>query len=312
MSTKTTMAEMETVSGANAESVAGDVVPLGTLNEESSLEGPPSINTGDFEWDVGEVVELMPPDAASPFERIIEESDLLPVGFLSRGVEIQRAVGRVVLTKSHGRLFAGSGWGTGFMVSDSFFMTNNHVVQNLAFFEKFRVQFNFQLDQNGIEETTESFFPDANGVFHTNKALDYSLIRLQPNHELADANGGSNLAGKRWASIQLNPQPIFHQDQHFNIIQHPSGRHKEVSLQDNGISELRMNAVRYTSDTEPGSSGSPVFNNMWELVALHHAGGAKDENNTWINNQGIRLDRIVADLRNHFGDQPGVLTELRI
>lgn len=190
-------------------------------------------------------------------------------------------------------------------------MTNNHVVSNLAFFEKFRVQFNYQLDQNGIEETTESFLPDASGIFHTNQALDYSLIRLLPNQELAAADSGSALAGQRWGSIRLNPDPLFTRAQHFNIIQHPNGRLKEVSLQDNEISELRMNAVRYTSDTEPGSSGSPVFNNMWELVALHHAGGARDSD-TWLNNQGIRLDRIVADLRNTFANQPEVLAELRI
>jgi V8-like Glu-specific endopeptidase len=31
--------------------------------------------------------------------------------------------------------------------------------------------------------------------------------------------------------------------------------------------------VQYTTDTLPGSSGSPVFNDNWEVVALHHAGG---------------------------------------
>jgi hypothetical protein len=27
----------------------------------------------------------------------------------------------------------------------------------------------------------------------------------------------------------------------------------------------------YEADTEPGSSGSPVFNRQWEVVALHHS-----------------------------------------
>ena len=30
----------------------------------------------------------------------------------------------------------------------------------------------------------------------------------------------------------------------------------------------------YLADTLPGSSGSPVLNNRWEVVALHHSGGA--------------------------------------
>ena len=30
----------------------------------------------------------------------------------------------------------------------------------------------------------------------------------------------------------------------------------------------------YLADTQPGSSGSPVLNRHWEVVALHHSGGA--------------------------------------
>ncbi|MEH7811119.1 hypothetical protein [Bacillus toyonensis] len=45
-----------------------------------------------------------------------------------------------------------------------------------------------------------------------------------------------------------------------------------------------------------GSSGSPAFNNKWELLALHHAGGDQDRNGMWINNEGIVVSHIVNDL----------------
>jgi V8-like Glu-specific endopeptidase len=32
--------------------------------------------------------------------------------------------------------------------------------------------------------------------------------------------------------------------------------------------------VRYAVNTEPGTSGSPVFDKDWRLVALHHLGDA--------------------------------------
>jgi endonuclease/exonuclease/phosphatase family metal-dependent hydrolase len=52
--------------------------------------------------------------------------------------------------------------------------------------------------------------------------------------------------------------------------------------------------LRYRTDTEPGSSGSPVFNNDWQLVALHHA-GYREDGGTAVN-EGIRISAIVAHL----------------
>lgn len=43
--------------------------------------------------------------------------------------------------------------------------------------------------------------------------------------------------------------------------------------------------VRYTTNTEGGSSGSPVFDMLWNLSALHHYGDPDWKNP--IYNQGV-------------------------
>lgn len=278
---------------------------------------PPSLRTIDFEHPIGDEIPLPEAldDPAAVFERVIDESDLLPVWFLEKGAIVQRAVARVVLIKAHtinGYTFQpGTGWATGFMVSPTLFLTNNHVIPDKSFSDKVRVQFNYQLGPDGIETTTESYFPDADDVFHTNRALDYTLVRLRPNQE-----GDEEPAqpGDSWGYIALNDSPVFRNSQHFNVVQHPRGRRKEVALQDNEIDKLFSNVVRYRSDTEPGSSGSPVFDNLWQLVALHHAGGDRDAQGTWLNNEGIRIDAVVKDLREHFSDigRHDILDELGI
>lgn len=119
-------------------------------------------------------------------------------------------------------------------------------------------------------------------------------------------------AGDVWGYIPLQDGYVVALQQHLNIIQHPKGRRKEVALQENRITNIYLNHMRYTTDTEPGSSGSPVFDNAWEIIALHHAAGKK-EDGVWVSNQGVRIDKIVADLRNHFGGVSGgaaILTEL--
>ena len=53
--------------------------------------------------------------------------------------------------------------------------------------------------------------------------------------------------------------------------------------------------LHYTADTDGGSSGAPVFNDEWQLVALHH-GAAEDESGTPVN-EGIRVSALVDWLK---------------
>ena len=66
--------------------------------------------------------------------------------------------------------------------------------------------------------------------------------------------------------------------------------------------------IRYTADTEPGSSGSPVFNNTWKLIALHHSAGDQDPTTgQWVDNEGVRIDRIIEHIK---AMVPAVVQEL--
>ena len=58
------------------------------------------------------------------------------------------------------------------------------------------------------------------------------------------------------------------------VIGHPKGGGLSLSLTDNAILDYDERLMHYRAPTEGGSSGSPVFNNQWRLVALHHAGGS--------------------------------------
>ena len=169
-----------------------------------------------------------------------------------------------------------------------------------------RRQLIIDLDVNGNPRTPEPYRFDPGSVFYTNQALDFSLVRVSPR--------ASTHAGDRWGSLALRRTVSYHARQHLNIIQHPRGRRKECALQENRVTHIHQNTVRYTTDTEQGSSGSPVFNNAWDLVALHHSGGDR-RGTVWINNEGIRVDQIVAELRRHFSSTSGgaaVLQELGI
>jgi hypothetical protein len=54
------------------------------------------------------------------------------------------------------------------------------------------------------------------------------------------------------------------------------------------------NRVRYDTNTEHGSSGSPVFNRAFRIVALHNSGGKVTGTDAF--NQGVPISCIGAAL----------------
>jgi endonuclease G len=90
-----------------------------------------------------------------------------------------------------------------------------------------------------------------------------------------------------------------------------------VALRENQVIGLKDQFIHYKTDTQPGSSGSPVFNDQWDMVALHHAGVKKLDDQgrpltvdnqlwepsmgadkiVWVANEGVRVSSILASLK---------------
>jgi V8-like Glu-specific endopeptidase len=87
------------------------------------------------------------------------------------------------------------------------------------------------------------------------------------------------------------------------IIGHPKGRDLELSLQDNHLVGTNERLLHYRTPTEPGSSGSPVFEpEDWRVVALHHKGNEKmkridGQDGTYEANEGISIIALQNETR---------------
>jgi V8-like Glu-specific endopeptidase len=87
------------------------------------------------------------------------------------------------------------------------------------------------------------------------------------------------------------------------IIGHPAGGTLQLSLQDNALLDFEGRLLHYRTPTVGGSSGSPVFDDNWNLVGIHHAGGnyIQKLNNVrgmYQANEGIRITSIIEALKN--------------
>lgn len=243
-------------------------------------------------------------DADIAFERIIGGDELQPVNYLERGMVAARAVARI-------RLGSG-GSGTGFLVAPRVLITNNHVLSDAAGAAAATAQFRYELDFADEELAPVDFQLAPDELFFTSRELDYTIVAV----------GGLS----RRDSLPLSDfgyLPLIEttgkvsEGEWLTIIQHPQGKRKAICVRENQFIKRDDDVLWYTTDTEPGSSGSPVFNNDWYVVALHHAGVPEKRNGViqknpdgstkWIGNEGIRVSRIVHTLKQALPRHPLLL-----
>jgi Trypsin-like peptidase domain/N-acetylmuramoyl-L-alanine amidase len=97
------------------------------------------------------------------------------------------------------------------------------------------------------------------------------------------------------------------------IIQHPRGRHKEIVIFNNRVQKIYKDFLQYETATDFGSSGGPAFNRKWQLISLHHATLVDINNEQHIGHLGIRINRIISDLKQAIdkssGEEPKLIQD---
>lgn len=222
-------------------------------------------------------------------------NDFQPASFLADGAKARRAVGRTILDTPGETRNA-----TGFLIGGGLFLTNQHVVRNRGEAELTRIVFDDEFDEDGKLRRPTIFSLDPAQLFLTSDEaqLDYALIAVG-----ARVAGSGTLADFGYCALSGSP------DRHqlginANIVQHPQGGRKVVVLRNNVIvaRDDEVGRLFYETDTLEGSSGAPVFNDLWDVVALHHYGEASEDvtlangAKTRAVNEGIRISSIYDDL----------------
>jgi S1-C subfamily serine protease len=87
-------------------------------------------------------------------------------------------------------------------------------------------------------------------------------------------------------------------------IGHPLGGGLSLSLHDNLLIDFVEPRIHYRTPTEPGSSGSPLFDSQWNLIGLHHAGSSSLRRlrgeGFYQANEGIWMHSILQEARRHW------------
>lgn len=257
-----------------------------------------------------ELVESKPAvEYGKSLERIIGTNDLVDISFLTKAVSISRATGRIWLTSSSGKII---GYGTGFLISPTLIMTNHHVLPDFNTVLLAKIEMDYQFDVNQVLMPTQLYQLDPSNFYFSDEDLDYAIIAVLPysNNNKPISEYGFNKLIKDQGKTIIS--------QWLNIIEHPNGMPKQAGIRENQLVDILDNFLQYRTDTAPGASGSPVYNEKWEVVGLHHSGvyekdaegnilstaggiwnsSMGEDKIKWTMNEGVRISSILKHMDN--------------
>jgi hypothetical protein len=264
----------------------------------------------------------LPPNAPAGRElerKVTESNSMLDIrAWIKRLAEVERCVCKVAVSFG-GRV----AHGTGFLVAPDVVMTNYHVIQRVVETplpsSSVTLQFDYRLSEDGTSTHVGPTYrlaerdwlidssPDspidhqpADDAMPKSDQLDYALLRVvgSPGSARVDSGGILRMSGSRGFLKLPDVAYGFPPGSPLIIVQHAEGKELKVAIETDAVLHLNGNGtrVRYRTNTEPGSSGSPCFDQHWNPVALHHSGDPDFKQRAQYN-QGIPLAAIRRLLR---------------
>ncbi len=259
-------------------------------------------------------------------EKIVNSGKYLSIEeLLLNFSKLKRCVCKLIVPLSNGQ----NSVGTGVLIGKDLILTNFHVVESAI--QKSEDQnkivaiFDYEEDANktftysGNKYNVKNIlaaskpavgdeFPPATDAFFEmefpNECLDFALLKLE--NSISDKGYGidpnNNRSIRGFVKLSKPADPQDFEGGSIFILQHPSGNPLVMALGNDkviGTSKDRSR-LRYEVNTMPGSSGSPIFNFDYELIAIHNTG----ENNTIhpTFNQGVRIEKILEYFQNNLPD----------
>lgn len=222
------------------------------------------------------------------YERVFGWDRFQPIGWLHAALTACRSVARVEDSW-------GEAYGTGFVLDGTavggdgwprrVLLTNAHVVPEALALVDTYLTFRGLADDG--PHSTASVRPLGEILWHSPKE-EYDACFLALPDDLDELAAALEMR-RRFPSLDSGAKPRAY------IIGHPQGSpNVQVSLHDTRVLQVDDVFTHYRSPTEPGSSGSPVFDDRWRVIALHHGATSALPRGIGPANEGIRMDRLLT------------------
>jgi len=246
---------------------------------------------------IGDKAAPVPPDG---LEKLVRRRVLLLPAKETRE-QMMRVEGRMCIVERKMGGGKGKALGSGFLIGPDTVLTNYHVVMHYLYgsqAQNLQVRFDASPSTGLVREAGDGVVfaveeIPANRSFTKGDALnlkgapaddelDFAILVLTEDAGSAQIGGGIVGAEEEmqrgWIKMP-GTDPAFEPGDPLIIYQYPCGRRLMMAIDTEAVVETAWDGMRlrYRNNTEHGSSGSPVFDMNWNLVALHHAGGPSDD-----------------------------------
>ncbi|MFL6248011.1 MAG: trypsin-like peptidase domain-containing protein [Thermoanaerobaculia bacterium] len=225
-------------------------------------------------WKGGDLVNVFP-------ERLMERrTRLMQIALAAWVTQASHSVARLIL-----RFGAQSAHGTGFLIDEDLLLTNHHNVVHPDYGNVTSVVAEFDHEEGFVGKPLVGKGKIASIVGDARH--DWAVIPLETAVDRTPLKLGTPY------DVGIDDAVV--------IIQHPKGAYKQFSLEPLAIRHVDPERIQYVADTQQGSSGSPVFNSLMHVIALHHAEAevavnVKGKQETVWRNEGVHIAQVMKAL----------------